>query len=416
MRSVPDLIRRHPVRAYVLLAWALAWAYWIPMALAGQVVTPGGNVSHFPGLATPLAAALIVTALCTGRAGLRDFGARAVRWQVGARWYLVAAIPFLLYLVAVGLLALTGGDVPPWSDLASFSGLPPMAVPLLVLVVLAVNGFGEEGGWRGFLTPQLLLRRGPFATSMLVAAAWFTWHVPSFWVIETYRLMGWAIVPMMGIGLISGAMVLTWIYTGSGGSILIVSLWHLALNFASATTAGRGMPGTVVYMGIVVWAVLVGIGWLVAGEPRTRPFGKRLRDGFMIRILRSPLGHLFTGMTVIGFRARRSGRTLMTPVQCVRDGGHVYVLVGNPDEKQWWRNVAADPHVTIEVDGHDVAGTAVVHVGADAGAATDLAAYLGHRPAVARMLKIDPHSPQSLAAAAQRSVSVRIDLEAAPAT
>ena len=54
--------------------------------------------------------------------------------------------------------------------------------------------------------------------SLMVAVVWFTWHVPSFFVIETYRNMGWAVLPMMGFGILSGAIVLTWVYVGSGAA------------------------------------------------------------------------------------------------------------------------------------------------------------------------------------------------------
>jgi deazaflavin-dependent oxidoreductase (nitroreductase family) len=412
-------IRRHPLASYVILAWAVSWAYWIPMALRGEIVTPGATtgVSHFPGLLGPLVAALIVTTIVGGRAGIVEFAARFVRWRVPVRWYLAAILPMLVFLAIAGLLAATGGPAPDIADLGEFSGLPDLAWPLLVVVVLLFNGYGEEAGWRGFLVPGLLERRGPFATSLVVAVVWFIWHVPSFPVIEGYRIAGLGIVPMMGIGLVAGSMILTWLYVGSGGSIWIVSLWHLSYNFASATTAGRGVVGMLVYTVIVIWALAVGVGWLVADEPRTRPLPTRLRDGFLIALLRSPLGRRVHGMTVITFTARRSGRTLRTPVECVHEAGQLFVIVGNPESKQWWRNVMAHPDVMVEVEGHDVPGHATVHAGADPTAGRDLGVYLEHRPRAARMLGVstDVADPAALAQAAARAVTVRIDVLGAPA-
>jgi hypothetical protein len=118
-------------------------------------------------------------------------------------------------------------------------------------------------------------------------------------------------------------------------------------------------------------------------------------------------------MTVITFKARRSGRTLRTPVECVYEAGQMFVLVGNHEMKQWWRNVRANPDVLVEVDGRDLPGRATVHAGKDAESAHDLGVYLGHHPRVARSLDVplDPASaPGALLAAAGRSVSVRIDL------
>ena len=414
VEAVFERVRRHPLVSYVVLAWGLSWAYWIPMLLRGEVVTPGATTgaSHVPGLAGPMIAALIVTSIVGGRSGLREYLARFIQWRVPLLWYGFAVLPILIFLVVVSLLAVSGGPAPDLADLGEFSGLPELAWPLLILAVLVLNGYGEEAGWRGFLVPGLLKRHGPFTTSMIVAAVWFAWHVPSFPVIEGYRIAGLGIVPMMGIGLIAGAMILTWLYVGSGGSIWIVALWHLTYNFASATSAGRGAVGMIVYMAIIVWALAVAIEWLVADEPRSRPFAARLRDGFLIAVLRSPLGSRVRGMTVITFRARRSGRTLRTPVECVHEAGQLFVLVGHPDAKQWWRNVRENPDVLVEVDGRDVAGRAIVHTGADETAERDLGVYLTHRPRVARMLGVASTASDrvALASAAARTVSVRIDL------
>jgi deazaflavin-dependent oxidoreductase (nitroreductase family) len=412
MTPLRHLFQRHRIAAFIVLAWGISWAYWIPMALRGDVVTPGGNVTHFPGLVGPLIAAFIVTAVADGGDAIRDLVGRMFRWRVPLRWYLVAATPFLMFLVAVALLAATGGETPGPAELGEFSGLPVLAFPLVVLLVLVFNMYGEEVGWRGFLTPQLLARHGPFVTSLLVAITWVTWHVPSFFVIETYRDMGLAIIPMMGIGILAGSIVLTWAYVGSGGSILIVVLWHLALNFSSATTAGRGMPGAFVWTGIVLWSIVVGLTWLVASEPRTRPLATRLRDGSLMAIIRSPLGRFLHGMTVIQFRGRRSGRLLMTPVECVREGDRLVVLVSHPEKKQWWRNVQASPDVTVAVDGHDLVGRAIVHVGDDAEAEADLGTYVAHRPRVAKALGLPADlgvDTEALAAAASKAVSVRIE-------
>ena len=54
--------------AFVLLSYALAWAWWLPLALSGTTVGPGhGWPSHLPGLLAPALAAAVVTAATTGR-------------------------------------------------------------------------------------------------------------------------------------------------------------------------------------------------------------------------------------------------------------------------------------------------------------------------------------------------------------
>ncbi len=106
-------------------------------------------------------------------------------------------------------------------------------------------------------------------------------------------------------------------------------------------------------------------------------------------------------------------------MECVRTSDRVIVFVGHPEHKQWWRNVQADPEVTVAVDGRDVAGRAEVHVGDDPRTGEDLALYLGGRPRMARALGL-PHDQvgdrRALGAVASDAVTVRIGLHPTAST
>jgi deazaflavin-dependent oxidoreductase (nitroreductase family) len=385
----------HPVAAYVLLAWAISWTYWVWMLSSGAVVVPGGSVTHFPGLFGPLLAAFVVTAIVEGRGGIGELVSRMSRWRVGPRWYVLAALPFLLFLAGVGLLVVTGGDAPTLDELGRYSGLPELGLPLVALLALAANGFGEEVGWRGFAQERLDRRMSVLRASLLVGLFWAIWHVPSFGIIETYRQMGLGVIPVFVFGLGSGAIVLGWLYAASG-SILIVALFHLGLNMGSATMAGRGLPAAVVTTGIMVWAALIVIAEVrrtrrharTAGSirrPRRRSRLASFRDASLAALLRSPLRRLVgSGIILITYRGRRSGRTHTTPVEYVRAGDRLLVLVAHPDTKEWWRNVAEGAMVEVYVDGQAQAAAATVE--RDDEARDDLARYVSARPRSARVV------------------------------
>lgn len=379
---IRSAVRRHRFAAYLAVAFGLSWSYWISMALAGAIVTPGGSVTHFPGLFGPMIAAFAITALADGLPGLRDLVGRMLRWRVAPRWYALACVPSVLFVAGVAVLAATGGPVPTIADLGRYSGLPEMALPVVALLALLANGFGEEVGWRGFAHPTLRRDHDFLGASVAVAAAWALWHLPSFWVIETYRLMGLAIVPIFVIGLGSGAIVFGWLYERAGSSILIVALAHLSLNMATATGAGRGLPQMLVTTGIVVWAMLI-----VAGELR-RTGGLRRRftaagRWLTIRLLRSRLGSgLSRTVTIVTYRGRSSGRVLATPVEYVRSGSAVTILVASAERKQWWRNVRENGDIRLWLDGADRGGRASVVLPPDAERA--LATYVAERPRAAR--------------------------------
>lgn len=253
-----EFTRRHPILVYVALTYAISWAYWIPLALSGAVVTPGGSVSHFPGLLGPAIAAFLTTALLSGGSGLRALARRLwlVSRPAGRFWaYALSPVAFIaLALVTAGAL----GRLPRWSDFGLFSGLPPLPLAAVLLLALLFNGFGEEIGWRGFLLPQLLQRYGKLQSALLTAAVWAGWHVPTFWTIEGYSSMS---VPLLiggfGLGLCAGSIVLTHISTQTQASVLAAAVWHLAYNMGAATTASRGIVGAVTTACVQVWAVVI---------------------------------------------------------------------------------------------------------------------------------------------------------------
>jgi membrane protease YdiL (CAAX protease family) len=250
-------VRRHPVAAYLVLAVAFSWTWWGWAVAQGWVTRAGqGWPTHLPGLLGPALAALVVTAVADGRAGLRDLGRRVVRWRIGWRWWAVVAATALLPLLAWAWQALTGGGGPDLEGLRSYSGAPLAPVVVTFGYVLLVNGFGEEVGWRGFLADRLLRRHGLATTALLVWVAWGLWHLPLFLVVENFRDLGWGALGW-AVGLLAGSVVLTWLYAGSGRSILLVAVWHTVFNVATATEATSGTPAAVASTLVMVAAVIV---------------------------------------------------------------------------------------------------------------------------------------------------------------
>jgi CAAX protease family protein len=258
----------HPVGVYLVMAYALSWAYWIPLVLAGKSVEPGvGWPSQMPGLAGPAIAAVIVTALVGGKAGLGELWQRLTRWRIGWWWLSVVAV------VAAGAIGLAIVGHVETGELTLFNGIGATIGPLAtVAVVFVLNGLGEEVGWRGFMADDLLKRHGLVATALLVAVVWSVWHAPMFFLVASMRslsvgeLVGWV------LGLTSGSLLLTWLYRGSGSSILLVATWHTLFNFTSgATPAGSGAVAAITSTLVMVAAVaIVAADWW-RGRSRRQP-------------------------------------------------------------------------------------------------------------------------------------------------
>jgi membrane protease YdiL (CAAX protease family) len=250
-----------PVAVFFVLAYAISWAWVIPLAVTGQTVLQGdGWPTHFPSLIGPMLAAFIVTGWTAARAGIGDLVTRMGRWRIGWRWWLAVASPLAFFIVVLVTMAAAGANVPARSDFGRFSGLPSsFGIVGITIVVTLVNGFGEETGWRGYALPQLQHRFGPIAASLVIAAAWAGWHIPQFFVLDSYKSFSVAMLPIFVFGLTCGAIVWTWVYNRTG-SILAVAVWHGIYNVTGATkaaTAGSGILASVMWTYVVVTAIVL---------------------------------------------------------------------------------------------------------------------------------------------------------------
>lgn len=255
------MILSHGLLAYFVMAFAFAWLAVLPLLLArnGLLGLPANlPVEPFQiagAFAGPTLAAFIVTAVQSGRSGVRRLLGRYVQWRAGMQWYL---------LVLFGpLLALTIGAIPflGVSILSAFIDNAPLIASffLPVLVVGIILGpLWEEPGWRGFALPRLERRYGPLAGTIILGLLWSLWHLPAF-------LGGWlgpltlSTFSAQLVGTVASSIIITWVYNNTRGSLLLMILLHASFNAALAF-GGRILPSQLP----AATANLVNSGWIPA--------------------------------------------------------------------------------------------------------------------------------------------------------
>ena len=117
-------------------------------------------------------------------------------------------------------------------------------------------GFGEEVGWRGFALPRLLNKSNALTASILLTLFWALWHLPLFFYRPGYTTMEWTGILGWVFSLLTGSILLTWLYNSSRASILICAVFHSTIDIAF--TADITDKNIVNYMGflITVWGIL----------------------------------------------------------------------------------------------------------------------------------------------------------------
>lgn len=245
-------VRGRPVAIFLVLAFSITWVVWVPRAAGVAWATGLGGVWTYG----PALAAMLAALLTGGREELRALGRRFDHWRIGGGWYAVVVLgPVVLALVQATLATMLFGGS--WGSHLPAVFDEPVPIWLLLSVILTVtDGLGEEVGWRGFALPHLLRGRNATLVSLGLGLAWALWHLPLF-ATEGGVLEGayvWALV----LRLPALAIVYTWVFQRTGGSIVAAALLHGCINVFSVPPAVSGDP---------VGPVLVSLGltWAIAG-------------------------------------------------------------------------------------------------------------------------------------------------------
>ena len=210
MKRIADLLRRHEITAFFVLTFVLTWTAFIPWY--------AGNAEDIPWFTFgPFAAALILSASTGGWPAVRGLLAKIVHWRVGILWYLVAlGLPVAIQLVAILLNPLFGSPAPMWSN------IPPLLdiIPMVLLFAVFSGPLGEEPGWRGFALPRLLSRYPALTASLILGVVWAAWHLPLL-LVGDLTVYG-------TVNAVLAAIVFTWVYQNTGGSVLVPILMHMS--------------------------------------------------------------------------------------------------------------------------------------------------------------------------------------------
>jgi uncharacterized protein len=215
MNTITSAIKRHPLVAYFVLAYALAWIL-IPLVVSVSVAF--GLLALFG----PTIAAISVTGIIEGRSGVQQLLGRVVQGRVGLTWIAVAVgLPLLMSVMVVILnAALLGKPIT----------IVPSAAPGFTLI-LGLLVVGEEIGWRGFALPRLQTRFNSLTASLILGVLWAAWHLPNSFIPGMGHYL--TAFPVFLVWVVSMTVLFTWLANHSRGSVWIAWLFHAAINVSA---------------------------------------------------------------------------------------------------------------------------------------------------------------------------------------
>jgi uncharacterized protein len=261
------MIQRRPLASFFALAYIISWLLWAPLwlpavGLHGLPVLP---FQHAIGALGPIAAAFLVSAMESGRTGPGDLLRRMGLWRGRLLWLAVALVaPYALLAIAAVAAALLGGQSVSPAVFGSSREFPQFSALGFLAYNVISFGYGEEVGWRGFALPRLQTRHSALVASLLLTLGWALWHAPLFFYRPGYTSMDAAGVAGWFFSLLTGAVLLTWLYNESRGSILVVAVFHATVDVAFTSAISSPFVVNVAGALITFWGIVV----LVIAGPR----------------------------------------------------------------------------------------------------------------------------------------------------
>jgi membrane protease YdiL (CAAX protease family) len=245
--GVRGAIQRHPLISFFILANLLSWIAWIPYILSGNGLgiwnfsfpdpVTGQLLGVLPGAYLgPIFSAFLVTAITDGRAGLRVWAGRLLRWRVGWRWYAGVLLGVPAALIAAGAL-FSGGDIQAPTAAVLIAFVPGLVVQMLT------TGLAEEPGWRDFAVPRLQARGGPKLAVFVLGPLWALWHLPLFfteW--GGWPDASWTRPVVFSVFCILFNIVMIWVFNSTGESLPLAMLMHVSINNFASIVWGSMFP------------------------------------------------------------------------------------------------------------------------------------------------------------------------------
>jgi membrane protease YdiL (CAAX protease family) len=226
------LFARYPLTFYFITAFVGTWLVWSLFVLSqnGAGLLPFRSpmsymITIFVGqIFGPTLAAFVMTSVTEGKAGLRRFIRRIVRWHVGIQGYLfvLIGIPAIMTLGTIVLPEIRKSFKPfenPLSELLSY------LVFYLYPALLIGGPLFEELGWRGFAQPRLQERFGPMMASLILGLLWAFWHMP-IWFSGQWTVPSIPNIACYVFFITAVTFIITWIFRILKAACLCQS-WHM---------------------------------------------------------------------------------------------------------------------------------------------------------------------------------------------
>jgi len=148
---------------------------------------------------------------------------KQLQWCVTSNKFKWLLLSILIHVTIISLAAL----------ILSVIGQPYIVsdynfVAIIIIVIGSIIGcLGEDIGWRGFLLPAFQKKHSLLISAIFTGILWGAWHLGK---IELYGISGYLLFILL---ITNFSILMSWIYYKTGRNIIIMIIFHLAINMVS---------------------------------------------------------------------------------------------------------------------------------------------------------------------------------------
>ncbi|MHA2341362.1 MAG: CPBP family intramembrane glutamic endopeptidase [Candidatus Hodarchaeales archaeon] len=241
---------------FFTLTFLWTWTFWILriLILNNLIILPiSEDECKIIGGLGPLLVAFILTYLFNGKEGIVSLLKRGVNFKFGLKWW----IPLLLLTTITTFIAyqLVNLITPIPNIVRLPSNLDAFTEALFILILISV---AEEFGWRGFALDRLQSKfdtsnHKAVISSIVLGILWVGWHLPLFLTPGEGRSHEIQYFPLFLVMAILLAIIFTWFYNNTNGSILTAIIFHTTVNFSGIlipVTDSYAIPSSLGYLAL----------------------------------------------------------------------------------------------------------------------------------------------------------------------
>lgn len=227
--AIANFLKQHSLIGGIILMFLLTW----PVDLANSGFLP----IQFPFVVYLflgwgfIFASLIMTWITKGKDAVLALLKCFLIWRVNWKWYLTAFFLFpAIFTFAVLLNAALKQTMIDFSGVFAHNIFGTSAnLPLFILPFFLIDFIsnGEEIGWRGYILPRLQAKHSALVSSLFLGVIWGFWHLPKYLAPGNTGSFGW-----MMLKVLADAVIYTWLYNNTYGSLLLTTIMHAAGNTA----------------------------------------------------------------------------------------------------------------------------------------------------------------------------------------